>query len=264
MYGQAYKHIELFKKIPFKQFAANADFIENVITAPEKYATYENILKVYYFISSEMWDPVNLKPSITNETTKICFYDFIRKRPDFVKKFNLTDKSKNKYIRYKPAKIFNGIFNERGENRHYKRYHGLVAQPKHKSKELKQEAYKWRDMFISYAYVYNNDLSFYTRNDYVLPTEWGEHLYEILNTLSEKAVFFYKQRGSMILAQEMISLLSNQSLFTCSNYRIKTCKENRQKVMRQIREKKQFMFGELKHDKERYAQIKATLQQRQQ
>ena len=250
MFGQAYKHIELFKKIPFKQFTANADFIDNVITDPEKYATYENILKVYYFISSEMWDPLNVKPSITNETMKFCFYDFIRKRPDFIKKFNSTEQlKKNKpYMRYKPVKMFNGVFNERGENRHYKRYHGLVAQPKSKQREFKQAAYKWRDMFISYAYIYNGDMKFYSQNDYLLPTEWAEHLYEILNKLSEQTVFFHKQRGSMILTQEMVNLLSNQFLFVCSAYRINTCKENRQKVMRQIREKKELMFGELKHD----------------
>ena len=259
MYRLANKHVELFKQIPFEQFSADSNFIRKVVSHPEKYGTYENILKVYYFIASEMWDPMNVKPSITNESTKVCFYDFIRKRTDFVKKFNPTEQlTKNrKYLRYKPIKMFNGIFNERNENRHYKRYHGLVAQPKSKSKALKQEAHKLRDMFISYAYIYDNNLKFYKRNDYELPTEWVEHLYELLSKLSECAVFFYKQRGSMLLTQEMISLLSNQFLFVCSSNRINTSKENRQKVMRQIREKKEFMFGELKHDENHYKEVKA-------
>ena len=200
MYRLAYKHIELFKQIPFDKLCANSEFIQKVVTNPEQYATYENILKCYYFISDEMWDPLNIKPMITNEPNKLCFYDFIRKRPEFIIKHSCnttkTNKPYRQPIRYKPVKMFNGIFNKRGENRHYKRYHGLVAQPK--SKGLKQEAYSLRDQFISYAYIYNNDLKFYKRSEFDLPTEWAEHLYELFNKLSEKVVFFYKQRGSMI------------------------------------------------------------------
>jgi hypothetical protein len=234
MYKSARKHIELFKKIPFDKFDADSNFIRKVVNQPEAFATYENILKVYYFIASEMWDPLNNKPIITNEQNQFCFYDFITKKQENLKK-----------SRYKPVKMFNAVFNEKGQNRHYRKYHGLVAQPK--SKLDKEEAYKLRDMFISYGYVYNSDFKFYNRNEFKLPPEWGEHLYELLNKLSEHAVFFYKNRGSMILAQEMISLLSNQSLFVYAANRIKHCKENKQKIMRQIREKKQFMFGEITH-----------------
>ncbi len=244
MYRLAYKHIELFQKIPFAEFSANSGFIKKVITEPEKYASYENILKCYYFIADEMWDPLNIKPLITDEETKYCFYDFIRKRPDFLRK-----------IHYKPIKLFNGIFNDKGQNRHYKRYHGLVAQPK--SKGLKEEAYKLRDMFISYAYIHNNGFRYYKRNEFELPTEWAEHLYELLNKLSEYAVFFYRHRGATTLAQEMISVLSNQFLFVYATNRINYSKEDKQKVLRQIREKKEFMFGELKHNKEHFKEIKA-------
>ena len=239
MYRLAYKHIELFKKIPFAKFSANSGFINKIITEPEKYATYENILKVYYFISDEMWDPLNKKPLITNETDKFCFYDFIRKRSEFLKK-----------CRYKQIKLFNGVFDKDNQNRHFKRCHGLITKPK--SKEIKDEAYKLHDMFISYAYIYNDNLKFYKRNKFELPTDWAEHLYELLNQLSDKVNFFYKQRGSVLLVQEMINVLSNQSLFVQSVNRINVSKENRQKVMRQIREKKEFMFGEIKHNYQKH------------
>lgn len=251
MYGQAYKHIELFKKIPFKQFAVNADFINNVVTNPEQYATYENIIKVYYFIAEELWDPLNIKPTISNESNKICFYDFVTKKPGFVNKSY-----------YQTPKLFNAVFNKDGFNRHFKRYHGLVAQPK--TKAQKQEAYRLRDMFISYAHMCNDNLTFYKRQKYEISTQWAERLYANLNGLSENVIFFYKQRGDTTLAQEMINVLSNQFMLKRALQRIMISKESREKIIRQIEQTKQFMFGELKHDKERYAQIKATLQQRQQ
>ena len=228
MYRYADKHIELFKKIPFSEFISNSDFISKVISQPDKYATYENILKCYYFIADEMWDPLNIKPAITDETTKYCFYDSVRKRYDFVIKYAYNPEPiSNKRLqnrqqtRYKPIKLFNGIFNKDGQNKHYKRYQGLIAQPRHKSKQAKAEAYKTRDMFISYAYIYNNDYKFYKRNEYEMPTEWAEHLYALLSKLYDQTFFFYKQRGSTILTQEAISILSNQFLFLISDKRIK-------------------------------------------
>ncbi len=250
MYKYANKHAELFKKIPFEKFSANADFINNVITNPEQYATYENIIKVYYFIADEMWDPLNIKPTISNETNKICFYDFVTKKTNFINKSH-----------YKLPKLFNAVFNKDGLNRHFKRYHGLVAQPK--TKAQKQEAYRLRDMFISYAHMYNGNLDFYKRSNFEYPTEWAEHLYENLNKLSENVVFFYKQRGDTMLTQELINVLSNQFMLKNALHRIKMSKESKEKIMRQIKQKKQFMFGELKHDEVHFQAIKAMWAQKQ-
>jgi hypothetical protein len=177
------------------------------------------------------------------------FYDFIRKRNEFAK-----------LGRYKPIKLFNGVFDKNGKNRHYKKQHGLVTKNKHGIR--KEDVRIAQDMFITFAYKYNQDLKYYKRQNMELPTEWAEHLYDVLKQLLEKAVVFYKQHGSFILAEEMIGVLSNQHLFTFSSNLIRYG-HNKQKILRQIKEKKQFMFGEIKHDVEHYKEIKHNLAKQQ-
>lgn len=251
MYRYAYKHIELFKQIPFSHFIANARFISNVVNNPETYGTYENIIKCYYFISEELWDYLNVKPLIQYDEEKgsFYFYDFIRKR-----------KESAILKRHKPIKLFNGVFDKNGNNRHFKKYHGLVT--KNKQGIKKEDVRILQNIFMTFAYKYDQDLKYYKRKEIEIPTEWAEHLYDILKQLLEKAVFFYKQRGSLTLAQEMISVLSNQFLFVYSSNLIRYG-HNRQKIIRQIKEKKQFMFGEIKHDIEHYKEIKQNLKKQQ-
>ena len=241
MYKYANNHVELFKTIPFDKFSVNSNFISNLVNNPEKYGTYENILKVYYFIADELWDQNNTRPLIEYNTNTLTFhfYDFIRKRDDLLK-----------IKRYKPIKLFNGVLDNNGKNRHFKKYHGLVAQAK--PGISKKDVRKTVNTFIQYARIYNQDYKFYKRNKFELPPEWAEHLYLILQQLSDQAVFFYKQRGSVILTQEMISVLSNQSLFIYSKNLIKWGGQNRQKIIRQIKEAKQFMFGEITHTYEKH------------
>lgn len=235
MYRLAYKHIELFKKIPFDKFAVNSDFISNVVNQPEQYATYENILKAYYFIATEIWDKINNKPLLEYNKEKDIYYfnDFVKKRTEIIQS-----------NRFKAAKIYNGVLSKDGKNRHFRKYRGLVAQPKPNA--CKKEVYDLRDAFLQYAYMYDGNLDFYKRYKFELPTEWAEHLYVILNKLSEKAVFFYKQRGSTILAQEMASFLSNQYAVIAAVKQIKYGFP-KEKIIRQLKQKKQFMFGEITH-----------------
>ena len=229
------EHIDLFKKIPFDKFSANSGFIANLVNSPEKHGKYENILKTYYFIANEIWDQNNNKPLIEHQITSsyFYFYDFIRKRYDSLKT-----------RRFKSIKMFNGVLDKNGKNRHFKKYHGLIVQAR--PGVSKKEVQKTKDLFIKYANMYNQNYKFYKKNKFELPPEWAEHLYIILKQLSEKAVFFYKQRGSLVLAQEMVNILSNQSLFVFSSNLIKYG-ENRQKIIRQIKETKHFMFGEITH-----------------
>lgn len=237
MYGLAYKHINLFKQIPFCEFSVNGDFIEKVVTNPEEYGTYANILKCYYFISDEIWDFEHIKPLIQFDSKRgvYHFYDFVKKRSEFIK-------SK----RYKQIKLFNGVLDKNGTNRNWKKQHCLIVQRNHGAR--KPDVKRLKNDLIEYSYVYNQNLKFYQRNKFDIPEEWAEHLYKIMKQLSNKATFFYKQRGSFILSQEMANVLSNQSIFVYSSNLINKLGYNRKKVIRQIKEQKQFMFGEIKHN----------------
>ena len=225
----------MFKLLPVSEFSVNADFINNVITDPETYGTFANLLKCYYFIADEIYDFARTKPLVQYDENKkfYYFYDFVQKRSESIRR-----------NRYKPTKMQNAIFDKNGINRNFKKQHGLIVQRKpgmHKEdiKQLKQE-------FIEYSYAYNQDINFYRKRKIDLPEEWAEHLYKVFRELSDKATFFYKQRGSFILAQEMVSILSNQSIFLyCKN--LIRLGNDREKIIRQIKQSKQFMFGEIKH-----------------
>ena len=248
MYCLAYKHIELFKQIPFSDFSAKGNFIQNVVNDPGKYGTFENILKCYYFISDEIWDYNIVKPLLqyNNKTAFYHFYDFIQKRIQ-----SLNSK------RYKTTKMMHAVLDKNGNNRNFKKQHGLIVQIKKNKK--KPELVKLKENFLEYSYGYNQDLKYYKKHKIELPEQWLEYLYMTLRELSEKANFFYKHRGSTILAQEMVNILSNQSIFVYSGNLIRYG-HNRKKIIRQIKEQKQFMFGEIKHDTEHYKEIKARQQ----
>lgn len=236
MYRYIQKHIELFKQIPFDEFPVKADFINKITTNPEEYGTYTNLLKCYYFISDEMYDFTSTKPLVqyNKKNGYYYFYDFVKKRNEFIKE-----------RRYKRIKMFNDVLDKNGVNRHFKKHHGLII--KGKNKKYNPDVEKLKGYFREYSYAYNQDLKYYNKHKMELPTDWAEHLYDILRELSDKAIFFYKQPGSFILAQEMANVLSNQHIFLYSRNLIRYG-HNRQKIMRQIREAKQFMFGEIKHN----------------
>ena len=106
------------------------------------------------------------------------FYDFIKKRTEILKSH-----------RFKSTKLFNGVLDKDGKNRHFKKYHGLII--KNKPGINKKDVKKLKDEFLQYSFQYKGNLQFFKQNKFELPNEWVEHLYIILNQLVEKAVFFY-------------------------------------------------------------------------
>ncbi len=233
MYKYTNKHVELLKKIPFQEFSSNADFIKKVLSNPNKYGTYENILKCYYFISEEMWNPDRKKPLVryNDKESRFYFYDFVKKKPN-----SISDSL------YKKTKLLNSVLDKDGKNRHCNKYYGLIV--KNKPNVPKSEVKRLREDFLKFAYQYDKNYPFYQRQKFEIPDDWLEHLYNILYELCEKADFFYKQRGCFILAQEMANILSNQYIISYSANLIKMG-YNRKKLIRQIKERKLLMFGEL-------------------
>ena len=74
-----------------------------------------------------------------------------------------------------------------------------------------------------------------------------------------------QKKGSVILAEEFNNLLFSQGIILRHHNASKYAEsyEQKQKTIKDIVLHKQAMFGELKHDKTKYQQIKENLKQRQ-
>lgn len=129
-----------------------------------------------------------------------------------------------------------------------------------------KEAHKLHQKFINTS---NIDLS-------TLPTraeceEYTNECYEALTKLLDKADLvdngygLKPKKGSVILAEELNNLLFSQGMILRHHNVNKYAGfyEQKQKAIRDIILHKQAMFGELKHDKAKYQQIKENLKQRQ-
>lgn len=238
MYKYANKHAELFKRIPFEKFAAHADFIKSVVTDPNKYGTFENILKCYFYISEEIWDydTPNCLLRYDKHNSTFYFYDFISNKSRDIKS------GKNKF---KTTKMVKSVLNKDGTNCHHRKETGLVINIRQKNK--KKEITILRNQFLRYAYMYKDHLDFYKKNKYELPEEWIEHLYVILREIVEKADVFYRQRAYDILTKEIVNVLCNEHIVLTFLIEIKTGRCNRADMIQQLKEHKQFMFGEITH-----------------
>lgn len=245
MYKYANKHAELLKKIPFEKFSAHADFISSVVTNPNKFGSFENILKCYFYISEEIWDYSSPKFLLHYNKHNSTFYayDFISHKQRDVKS------GKN---RLKLTKMMKSVLNKDGTNCHHHKETGLIINTRQKDK--KKEIARLRNEFLRYAYMYNDHLEFYKRNKYEMPEEWLEHLYVILQKIVETADVFYRQRAYDMLTKETINILCNEHIISNSLIEIKTGRYNRDDIINQLKEHKQYMFGEITHQYQRTKQ----------
>ena len=101
--------------------------------------------------------------------------------------------------------------------------------------------------------------------------EYTNECYEALTKLLKKANLIdngcglNQKKGSVILAEEFNNLLFSQGIILRHHNANKYAEsyEQKQKTIKDIVLHKQAMFGELKHDKAKYQQIKENLKQRQ-
>ncbi|MBR3510814.1 MAG: hypothetical protein IKN73_02020 [Alphaproteobacteria bacterium] len=242
MYKYANKHAELFKKIPFEKFSAHADFINSVVTNPNKFGSFENILKCYFYISEEIWDynTPNFLLRYNERNSTFYVYDFISNKQRDIKS------GKNKF---KQTKMIKSVLNKDGTNCHHHKETGLIINIRQKDK--KKEIAILRNQFLRYAYMYNDHLEFYKKNKYEIPEEWLEHLYVILQEIVEKADVFYRQRAYDILTKEIVNVLCNEHIVLSFLIEIKTGCHSRADMIKQLKEHKQYMFGEITHQYQR-------------
>lgn len=129
-----------------------------------------------------------------------------------------------------------------------------------------KEAHELRQKFINTATIDMSTLC--TREEC---EEYTNRCYEALTKLLDKADLvdngygLNPKKGSVILAEELNNLLFSQGLILKHHDANKYAGsyEQKQKTIRDIVLHKQAMFGELKHNKAKYQQIKENLKQRQ-
>ena len=129
-----------------------------------------------------------------------------------------------------------------------------------------KEARELRQKFINKANV--DITTLYTRAEC---EEYTNQCYEALTKLLKKADLIDNgyglnpKKGSVILAEELNNLLFSQNRIYKHHKATEYAGsyEQKQRAMRDIILHKQAMFGELKHDKAKYQQIKENLKQRQ-
>ena len=90
---------------------------------------------------------------------------------------------------------------------------------------------------MDYKHTHFQRDTFTNERRYCLGNEEIYNLYILLKTLCDKATFQYKQPGSIILAQELASVMANQDIVKNN--------QNTPGGIEYVHKHKMFMFGEL-------------------
>ena len=228
------KHIELFKRIPCGNFGASRLFFDAFKTKNPKTITTDDIFLAYYYISSEMMDSEDSRHFIVQKKQP-PFNEYDCHNP-------LTDA--HMLIRnFKSAKVYNGVIKKYCNRTPNSKHYGLVAVSKQQNDNLDEIIQDFKIFAQHYKSEHFRHDIFTNERRYCLGNEELDHLYNLLKTLCNRATFRYKQPGSIILAQEMASVMANQNIV-----------KNNQHTpggAEYVHKHKLFMFGELTHEKSR-------------
>lgn len=219
------KHIELLKKIPCGNFGISKLFFDKFKRMPQKNITNTDILMAYYYISVEMMDSIDSR------------YFIVRRNPKPYNEYDCHDPLTNAQTpitTYKKSKLYNGVIKQYCNRTPHAKHYGLVAKPKQENIDSDIEDFK------IFAEIYKSrycQMNFTGEHIYNIGKKELNHLYTLLKTLDDKADFYYEQPGSIILAQEMASVMINHNIIL-DNQHTRNGAEF-------VRKHKLFMFGEL-------------------
>ena len=123
----ANKHIELFEKIPFKEFYASKPLFEEMIALRNKFVRPEQVLKIYYYIAEEIYDKCDTRFIVRDILSSYDYHDTVTGSHWGV--------NHKHYI--KPKK-FNDVLGKGGFNKKPRNPYGLIitAKPSISKKDL--------------------------------------------------------------------------------------------------------------------------------
>lgn len=248
MYAQ--KHIELFEKIPFKEFYANKPLFEEMIALRNKFVRPEKVIYLYECIAREIFDKYDNRFIVRDILSSYDYHDTVTEGHWSV--------SKTRYI--KPKK-FNGVLKKCGVNHRPNSPYGLIITAK--TGISKKELEHIIEDFRVFSQIYQPRRDIFTKELEEVPENHIEHLYILLSELLEKADFSYIHKGSIILAKEMAEELNNQSIVILTKNMIK-CGRDYDEKMQQLKLHKRAMFPEIEHNIEKYREIKRKLKKQHQ
>lgn len=241
----ANKHIELFEKIPFKEFYASKPLFEEMIALRNKFVRPEQVLKIYNYIAEEIYDKYDTRFIVCDILSSYDYHDTVTGSHWGV--------NHKHYI--KPKK-FNGVLGTSGFNKKPHNPYGLIitAKPSISKKDLEHTI----EDFRVFSQIYQPRRDIFTHELQEIPENHLEHLYMLLVKILEEADLSYIHKGSIILAKEFAEELNNQWIIKLTINRIH-CGQNHDDSIQSLKLHKRAMFGELKHDIEKYREIKRNL-----
>ena len=248
MYAQ--KHIELFEKIPFKEFHTNKPLFEEMIALRNKFVRPEKVIYLYECIAREIYDKYDHQFIVRDILSSYDYHDTV----------SLIHWSVPKKLYIKPKK-FNGVLGKAGCNIKTRSPYGLIitAKPGVSRKELEHTIEDFR--VFSQTYQPRRDI--FTKELEEVPEDHIEHLYMLLSELLEKADFSYIHKGSITLAKEMAEELNNQGIIILTKHKIKLGHDY-DEMMQNLKLHKRAMFPEIEHNIEKYREIKRNLKKQRQ
>lgn len=223
------KHIELFKQIPCGNFGPSKLFFDKFKTKQPKDITIDDIFLAYYYICEEMMD--------SNDSRRFIVQKNPLSNDSYEYHDPLTDGQFDVEENYRHAKVYNGVIKHYSNRTPRKAYYGLVAEPKVPGQNITEFIEDFRIFADSYKTTHFRRDIFINERRYCLGEEELDHLYTLLKTLCDKANFYYKQAGSIILAQELANFMANHKIIEKS--------QNTPGGIENVRQHKMFMFGEL-------------------
>lgn len=222
------KHIQLFKQIPCGNFGPSKLFFKEFNAKNSENITLDDIFSAYYYISTEMMD------------SEDSSFFIVRKNPPPFNKYDCHDPLTNEFLlieEFKEAKVYNNVIKNYHNRTPHSKYYGLVTVSKTQNDDLHEIVQNFKIFAIHYRNTHFQRDIFTNKRNYCLSDQELCHLYTLLKTLCDKATFQYKQPGSIILAQELASVMSNQNIVKNNQHRPDKADF--------IRKHKMFMFGEL-------------------
>lgn len=241
----ANKHIELFEQIPFKEFYASKPLFEQMIALRNKFVRPEQVLKIYNYIAEEIYDKYDTRFIVRDILSSYDYHDTVTgSHWSLIKKHYAV-----------PGK-FRGVLNKCGVNRKTREPYGLIltAKPGVSRQGLEHTI----EDFRVFSQVYQPRRDVFTHELEDIPEDHLEHLYILLAKILERADISYIHKGSIILAKEFAEELNNHWIIKLTMNRI-LCGQNHDESIQSLKLHKQAMFGEIKHDTEKYREIKRNL-----
>lgn len=230
------KHIELFKQIPCGNFGVSKLFFDWFKKQKIEDITFDDIFLAYYYISTEMMDSVDSKYFIVRKNINTLLPPYDCHDPLTEEQIPIDE--------FREQKLFNGIIHHYINRAPNRKYYGLVAIPKKNNVDIQPIFEDYKIFATNYKHEHFRHDVFTNERRYCLGDDELNHLYRLLKQLTDKADFQYIQPGSIILAQEMASVMINHNIILNNQHTTNGYEY--------VKQHKLFMFGEITHTYEKH------------